>query len=68
MTASAHISGIDENDWLAFPYGKGVEAGASTKHSTQANESQNSLIAREADKNINYSVSYPARVAVAHVL
>ena len=29
------VSGITEDDWLAFPYGKGVEAGASTKHSTQ---------------------------------
>ena len=29
------ISGIDESDWLAFPYGKGVEAGAAAKHSTQ---------------------------------
>ena len=37
----------------------------SPKRSTQANESQNSLIAREADKNINYGPSYPARVAVA---
>ena len=37
----------------------------SSKRSTQANESQNSLIAREADKNINYGPSYPARVAVA---
>jgi hypothetical protein len=37
----------------------------SSKRSTQANESQNSLIAREADKNINYGPSYLARVAVA---
>ena len=37
----------------------------SSENSTQGNEAQNALIAREADKNINYGPSYPARVAVA---
>ena len=35
------------------------------RSSTQGNEAQNSMIAKEADKNINYGPSYPARVAVA---
>ena len=35
------------------------------KTSTQANESQNSMIAREADKNISYGPSYEARALVA---
>ena len=29
------VSGITDEDWLAFPYGKGVKAGAKTNHSTQ---------------------------------
>ena len=37
----------------------------SNKYSTQGNETQNSLIAREVDKNINYGPLYPARVNVA---
>ena len=37
----------------------------SNENSTQGNEAQNAMIAREADKNINYGPSYPARVAVA---
>ncbi|MBR2590598.1 MAG: HlyD family efflux transporter periplasmic adaptor subunit [Clostridia bacterium] len=28
-------SGIEENDWLAFPYTKGIQEGDKTKHSTQ---------------------------------
>lgn len=29
------ISGLSDNDWLAFPYEKNAEVGAKTKHSTQ---------------------------------
>ena len=29
------ISGLDDNDWLAFPYEKNAKAGTKTKHSTQ---------------------------------
>ncbi len=29
------ISGLDDDDWLAFPYEKNAKAGAKTKHSTQ---------------------------------
>ena len=29
------VSGLDDNDWLAFPYEKNAKAGAKTNHSTQ---------------------------------
>ena len=29
------ISGLQDDDWLAFPYEKSAKAGAKTKHSTQ---------------------------------